>query len=473
MPRNKKSKQDMTLELEQGKILPLVFRLTVPAVIAQLITFLYNIVDRMYVSRIESSGMNALAALGIVLPITLILSAFANLIGLGGSPRAGIKLGEGEPDEANRIFNTAFVLLSAIGIVLGAVTFLFARQIVVLFGCPPSAIEFAVSYLKIYSCGTIFVMLAQGLNPFILTQGYSFFAMGSVLAGAVLNIILDPIFIFSLDMGVSGSALATIISQLCSCICNIGFFFSKKSLFRFRITDMKLSSPRIKNILSLGFTPFTMTITECAIQIVFNINLNRATGGNKDYTAALTVMLSALQLISLPLNGLGNGMQPFVSYNYGKGNAERLKKGIKYVTVIAFIFAIIIWSVSLAVPQVYAQLFSASDSVTAIVKQYTPLFLMGSIMFFVQMTLQNINVALGQAKSALILAVTRKVIILIPLCFILTHFLGFKGVYMSEGIADFAAGIITSIVIFTSFPRIFKKREEEVRRKAQSAEKNI
>ena len=449
----------MTLELEQGKILPLVFRLTVPAVIAQLITFLYNIVDRMYVSRIESSGMDALAALGIVLPITLILSAFANLIGLGGSPRAGIKLGEGEPDEANRIFNTAFVLLSAIGVVLGAVTFLFARQIVVLFGCPPSAIEFAVSYLKIYSCGTIFVMLAQGLNPFILTQGYSFFAMGSVLAGAVLNIILDPIFIFSLDMGVSGSALATIISQLCSCICNIGFFFSKKSLFRFRITDMKLSAPRINNILSLGFTPFTMTITECAIQIVFNINLNRATGGNKDYTAALTVMLSALQLISLPLNGLGNGMQPFVSYNYGKGNAERLKKGIKYVTVIAFIFAIIIWSISLAEPQVYAQLFSASDSVTAIVKQYTPLFLMGSIMFFVQMTLQNINVALGQAKSALILAVTRKVIILIPLCFILTHFLGFKGVYMSEGIADFAAGIITSIVIFTSFPRIFKKRE--------------
>lgn len=472
MPRNKKSKQDMTLELEQGKILPLVFRLTVPAVIAQLITFLYNIVDRMYVSRIESSGMDALAALGIVLPITLILSAFANLIGLGGSPRAGIKLGEGEPDEANRIFNTAFMLLSAIGIVLGAVTFLFAQQIVVLFGCPPSAIEFAVSYLKIYSCGTIFVMLAQGLNPFILTQGYSFFAMGSVLAGAVLNIILDPIFIFSLDMGVSGSALATIISQLCSCICNIGFFFSKKSLFRFRITDMKLSAPRINNILSLGFTPFTMTITECAIQIVFNINLNCATGGNKDYTAALTVMLSALQLISLPLNGLGNGMQPFVSYNYGKGNAERLKKGIKYVTVIAFIFAIIIWSVSLAVPQVYAQLFSASDSVTAIVKQYTPLFLMGSIMFFVQMTLQNINVALGQAKSALILAVTRKVIILIPLCFILTHFLGFKGVYMSEGIADFAAGIITSIVIFTSFPRIFKKREEEVRIKAQSAEKN-
>ena len=227
--------------------------------------------------------------------------------------------------------------------------------------------------------------------------------------------------------------------------------------------DMRFSLSRIIDIVSLGFTPFVMTLTECAIQIVFNVNLNSATGGNKDYTAALTIMLSALQLISLPLNGLGNGMQPFVSYNYGRGNAERLKKGIKYVTVIAFIFAVSMWSVSLAVPELYAHLFSASETVTSIVKRYTPLFLMGSIMFFVQMTLQNINVALGQAKSALLLAVTRKVIILIPLCFTLTHFLGFKGVYMSEGIADFVAGIITATVIFTSFPKIFRKREAEVK----------
>lgn len=227
--------------------------------------------------------------------------------------------------------------------------------------------------------------------------------------------------------------------------------------------DMRFSLSRIIDIVSLGFTPFVMTLTECAIQIVFNVNLNSATGGNKDYTAALTIMLSALQLISLPLNGLGNGMQPFVSYNYGRGNAERLKKGIKYVTVIAFVFAVSIWSVSLAVPELYAHLFSASETVTSIVKRYTPLFLMGSIMFFVQMTLQNINVALGQAKSALLLAVTRKVIILIPLCFTLTHFLGFKGVYMSEGIADFVAGIITATVIFTSFPKIFRKREAEVK----------
>ena len=457
-----KKDKSITESLGSGRILPLVFRLIVPAVIAQLITFLYNIVDRMYVAKIEGFGMDALAALGIVLPITLIIQAFANLVGMGGSPRAGIKLGEGEKQEANRIFNTSFVLLVAIGIVIGAVTLIFAKPIVVLFGCPPSAVEFAVSYLKIYSCGTVFVMLAQGLNPFILTQGYSFIAMCSVLVGAVTNIALDPLFIFTFNMGVRGSSLATILSQLLSCVCIICFFFSKKSIFRFRVGDMRITAARIGNIVSLGVTPFVMTITECAIQIVFNINLNRATGGDKDYTAALTVMLSALQLISLPLNGMGSGMQPFVSYNYGRGNAQRLKKGIRYVTIIAFIFALSIWSVSLAVPEVYAYLFSASETVTAIVKAYCPLFLMGSIMFFVQMTLQNVNVALGQARSALILAVIRKVIILIPLCFVLTHFLGFKGVYMSEGIADLTAGIITTVVIFSTFPKVFKKREEEV-----------
>lgn len=465
MPHIKNSKQDITDQLDRGKILPLVFRLTVPAVIAQLITFLYNIVDRMYVAKIEGSGMDALAALGIVLPITLIIQAFANLIGLGGSPRAGIRLGEDNRAEANRIFNTSFLLLFLLGALIGAVTFFLAEPIVLLFGCPPSAVEFAASYLKIYSCGTVFVMLAQGLNPFILTQGYSFIAMSSVLVGAVANIALDPLFIFTFGMGVKGSSLATILSQFISCVCIVCFFFSRKSLFRFRVGEMRFSFARLVDILSLGFTPFVMTLTECAIQVVFNINLNRATGGDKDYTAALTVMLSALQLISLPLNGLGNGMQPFVSYNYGKGNADRLKKGIRYVTIIAFIFCISIWSVSLAVPELYARLFSASDTVTGIVKRYCPLFLMGSIMFFVQMTLQNINVALGQARSALLLAVTRKVIILIPLCFVLTHFLGFKGVYLSEGIADLVAGIITAVVIFSSFPKIFRRREAEVKGK--------
>ena len=454
--------KDTAEQLKSGKILPLVIKLTVPAVVAQLITFLYNIVDRMFVAKIDGDGMDALAALGIVLPITLIIQAFANLVGLGGSPRASIKLGEDDGAEAVKIFNASFVLLTALGIAIGLVTLFAARQIVALFGCPESAVEFATSYLRIYAAGTVFVMLAQGLNPFITAQGYAVTAMLSVLIGAVVNIALDPLFIFVLGMGVDGASLATVVSQFVSFVWIVAFFFTKRSLFEFRISDMKPNAARIFGILSLGLSPFIMTLTECAIQIVFNVNLNMATGGDKDYTAALTVMLSALQLISLPLNGLGYGMQPFVSYNYGRGDAARLKSGVKCVTVVAFVFAAVVWSVSMAFPQLYAYLFSASAEVKAIVVKYTPLFLMGSIMFFVQMTLQNVNVALGQAKSALCLAVLRKVIILIPLCFALTHYCGYKGVYMSEGIADLVAGTITAAVIFVTFPKVFKAREREV-----------
>ena len=454
--------RNTTEKLGSGKILPLVFKLTIPAVIAQLITFLYNIVDRMYVAKIDESGMDALAALGIVLPITLIIQAFANLVGLGGAPRASMKLGAGDEKEAVKIFNTSFVLLLCIGLVVSLTVFFTAEKLVLLFGCPLSAAGFVSSYLKIYSSGTVFVLLAQGLNPFITAQGYSLTAMLSVLIGAIMNIALDPLFIFAMGMGVNGAGLATVVSQFISFIWIIIFFFSKKSIFSFGIKYMKPNARRIFTIVSLGFSPFVMTITECAIQIVFNVNLNLSTGGNKDYTAALTIMLSALQLIALPLNGLGYGLQPFVSYNYGKGNTDRLKKGITYVTVIAFVFAALVWSMSLAFPSVYAVLFSASDDVRAIVVKYTPFFLMGSIMFFVQMTLQNVNIALGQAKTALILAVMRKVVILIPLCFILTRFIGFKGVFLSEGIADLVAGIITAAVIFTSFPKVFGKREKEI-----------
>ncbi len=454
--------KDITEQLKSGKILPLVLKLTVPAVVAQLITFLYNIVDRMFVAKIDDVGMDALAALGIVLPITLIIQAFANLVGLGGSPRASIKLGENDKAEAARIFNTAFVLLTSVGIVIGLVAFFSARQIVVLFGCPESAVGFAESYLRIYSAGTVFVILAQGLNPFITAQGYSVTAMLSVLIGALVNIALDPLFIFVFGMGVNGASLATVVSQFISFVWIIVFFFTKRSMFKLSVAYMKPDAKRIFGILSLGFSPFIMTVTECAIQVVFNVNLNFATSGDKDYTAALTVMLSALQLISLPLNGLGYGMQPFVSYNYGRGDAARLKSGVKCVTAVAFAFAAVVWTVSMAFPQLYAYLFSASDTVKEIVVEYTPLFLMGSVMFFVQMTLQNINVALGQARSALILAVLRKVVILIPLCFVLTHYCGYKGVYMSEGIADLVAGLITATVIFVTFPKVFKAREREV-----------
>ncbi len=457
--------------LGEGKIWPLVFKLTIPAVIAQLISFLYNAVDRMFVSNIEGKGMECLAALGIILPITIILQAFANLVGMGGAPRASMKLGEGKKEEANRIFNNAFLLLLVLGLVLSLVCFFLAEPLVRLFGCPESSLPYAVSYLKAYSLGIVFVMLGQGLNPFVTAQGRSFLAMVSILIGALLNIALDPLFIFVFALGETGAAYATIISQFCSFVWIIALFFTKGSVFRFSFKQMKPDWKAIKSILSLGFSPFVMTATECLIQIVFNVNLNLCSGGDKDYTAAMTIMLSALQLISLPLNGMGYGMQPFVSYNYGKGDVSRLKKGIVDVTVLAFVYALITWSLSLAFPEIYSLLFNASGSVGALVKTYAPFFLMGCVMFFVQMTLQNVNVALGQAKSALCLALLRKVVILIPLCFLLSHCLGCYGVYLSEGIADCCAGVITSITFIILFPRIMKRRKAEMERPSEASSK--
>lgn len=457
--------KDITNQFAKGKILPLVFKLTIPAVIAQLITFVYNVVDRMYVSNIEGIKTQALAALGIILPITIIVQAFANLIGLGASPKASIKLGEKDNATANKYFNNSFTLLTIIGLILTIILYFFAEQIAKVFGCPQDAIKYAVDYLKIYALGTIFIILVQGMNPFISAQGHSFIAMGTILLGAILNIVLDPIFIYSLNMGVKGAALATIISQFISFVWLMIFFFMKGSIFTFNLKQMIFSPKIIFPALFLGLSPFIMTLTESAIQIVFNICLKISTGGEaSDYTAALTIMLSALQLISLPLNGLGYGIAPFVSYNYGKGDGIRIKKSIKYTFIIGVVFAVVIYSISMIFPQIYSYAFNAENSVSDLIKIYMPLFLMGTIMFPIQMTLQNINVALGQGKSAVILAVLRKVVILIPLCFLLTYTLGFKGVYMSEGIADLIAGVITGFVIFISFPRVIKKRELEVQK---------
>ena len=412
----------------------------------------------MYVANIQDIKTEALAALGIVLPITLIVQAFANLIGLGASPRASMSLGEGNKEKANRIFNISTLLLAIIGVILTLILFFFAEPIIVLFGCPDNSIVYATNYLKIYA-----IILVQGLNPFVSAQGHSILAMGTTLLGALLNVALDPLFIFTFNMGVEGAALATILSQFASFVWIIILFFMKGSTFSFKIKEMKFDLVIIGSILFLGLSPFIMTLTESIIQIVFNVCLKIATGGTSSaYTAALTIMLSALQLISLPLNGLGYGIAPFVSYNYGKGDANRLKKGIIYTFIIGLVFDVIIYTISMSAPQIYGYVFSADSEVMSLIKAYTPLFLMGTIMFVIQMTLQNINVALGQGKTAVFLATLRKVIILIPLCFLLTYTVGFQGVYMSEGIADLVAGVITGIVIFITFPRVINKRAKVV-----------
>lgn len=447
------------IDLGNDKLGGLIVRLAVPAVVAQIINLLYNLVDRMYVSGIQNVGTEALAGLGVVFPITLIVSAFANLVGLGGAPLASIFLGEKRREEAERVFNAGFILLAVFGVLLTAAVLVFCDPLVRAFGAPDSSFTYGRDYLFVYGIGTIFVMFSLGLNPFITAQGFSFTSMCTVLIGAVLNIGLDPVFIYVFDMGVEGAALATILSQAVSAVWAVCFFFRRGTAYRIH---PQMFLPRLKTvgrILFLGLSPFIMSVTESAIQIVFNNNLTYWSGDNSDYTAALTIMLSAIQMVCLPLNGLGTGIQPLVSYNYGTGNSVRIRQTVKRVTLIALCGSTAVWLLSLLAPQVYGYIFNASPSVMELVKRYTPFFMMGTVMFFAQMTLQNVFIALNQAKISIFLACLRKVILLIPLCFLLPYAFGVAGVFYSEGIADILAGVVTALTFFIMLPRILRKRE--------------
>ena len=454
---NRKRKKG--IDLGKDPVGGLIVRLAVPAVLAQLINLLYNLVDRMYVGNIAGVGTQALAGLGVVFPVTLIVSAFANLVGMGGAPLASIFLGEQKPEDANKVFNAGVGMLCVFSVLLTAAVLVFCDPLVRLFGAPKDACLYARSYLFVYGCGSLFVMFSLGLNPFITAQGFSVTSMLTVAIGAVLNIALDPIFIFVLNMGVEGAALATILSQGVSAAWVASFFFRKKSLFRFSLRKMLPSLRTVLKIAALGLSPFIMSVTESAIQIVFNVNLTKWSGDNSDHTAALTIMLSAVQIISLPLNGLGTGIQPLISYNYGTGNSARIRAAVKRVALVALCCSGTVWAVSLLAPQVYGYLFNASAPVMELLKKYTPFFMAGTVCFFAQMTLQNVFVALNQAKISIFLACLRKVILLIPLCFALPYAFGVAGIYYSEGIADAVAGIVTASTFFGMLPRILKKRE--------------
>ena len=452
-------KRKKGIDLGKDPVGGLIVRLAVPAVLAQLINLLYNLVDRMYVGNIAGVGTQALAGLGVVFPVTLIVSAFANLVGMGGAPLASIFLGEQKPEDANKVFNAGVGMLCVFSVLLTAAVLVFCDPLVRLFGAPKDSFLYARSYLFVYGCGSLFVMFSLGLNPFITAQGFSVTSMLTVAIGAVLNVALDPIFIFVLNMGVEGAALATILSQGVSAAWVASFFFRKKSLFRFSLRKMLPSLRTVLKIAALGLSPFIMSVTESAIQIVFNVNLTKWSGDNSDHTAALTIMLSAVQIISLPLNGLGTGIQPLISYNYGTGNSARIRAAVKRVALVALCCSGTVWAVSLLAPQVYGYLFNASAPVMELLKKYTPFFMAGTVCFFAQMTLQNVFVALNQARISIFLACLRKVILFIPLCFALPYAFGVAGIYYSEGIADAVAGIVTASTFFGMLPRILKKRE--------------
>lgn len=440
--------------LGTDRMLPLVFRMALPAVAAQLVNLLYSIVDRIYIGHIPGIGTDALAGIGVTNSIIILISAFSSIVGGGGAPLAAIALGKGDRKRAEKILGNGFFLLVLFTILTASLSYLFMEPILLATGASENTIGYAVDYLSIYLIGTLFVQIATGLNSFINSQGRAGIAMWSVLIGAILNIVLDPLFIFVFNMGVRGAALATIISQACSAVWVLAFLFSKKASLRLKHGYMKPEGKIIRSMLALGISPFIMGSTESLVGFVLNGTLK---GFGDIYVSTLTVMQSAMQFGSVPLTGFSQGFVPIVSYNYGHGNKERVKECFKIVVKFMFLFNLALMLCMILFPSVVASVFTEDEILIQMVDRIMPVFLAGMTIFGLQRACQNMFVALGQAKISLFIALLRKVILLIPLALILPHFMGVMGVYTAEAISDAMAAVCCTTIFAVTFPKILNR----------------
>lgn len=422
----------------------LIFQLALPGILAQLINVLYNIIDRMYIGHMEEVGATALTALGVCMPILVLISAFSAFAGMGGAPLAAIQLGKGDKEKAEKILGNATTMLITCAVVLTIVFGIFKEPILYAFGASPETIGFAMDYLNIYLIGTIAVQLALGLNTYISCQGNAKTAMCSVLIGAVLNIVLDPIFIFVLDMGVKGAALATIISQTVSAIWVVHFLVSKKSVIRIKLANMKPDWKIVGMVCALGVSPFVMQATEAIVTIVLNIGLQEY--GGDLYVGSLTILQSVMQLIIIPVNGMTQGVQPVISYNFGAQNFDRVKKTFKIVLIADLSVTVVSCLLTQFIPGFFGAMFTDETALIELVKEVMPVFFAGIWIFGVQMACQSAFMGMGQAKVSLFLALLRKVILLIPLALILPNFFGVSGIYYAEPVADILAACTTGVV---------------------------
>ncbi len=446
-------------ELGSGSVGKLLFRLAVPAIAAQMINLLYNLVDRMYIGHIPQVGATALTGVGVTLPLIVIISAFSMLVGMGGSPRAAIAMGEGDNKRAEEILGNCVTTLVFISAVLTAVVLLFGDKLLYLFGASENTFAYASGYMRIYACGTIFVQLALGLNTFITTQGFAKTSMFTVLIGAVLNILLDPIFIFAFGMGVEGAAAATILSQAVSALWVVRFLMSGRTHLRIRRDNLYVKAKVIFPCLALGLAPFIMQATESILTICFNSSLLRY--GGDTAVGSMTILSSVMQFSMLPLMGLTQGAQPIMSYNYGAGNAQRVKKTFKLLLISSIAFSAVIWGLAIGTPQLFAAMFTTDPALTATTVWAMRIYMAVAVIFGVQISCQQSFIALGNAPSAVMLALLRKVILLIPLIYILPRFFDNKvfAVFLAEPVADFIAVSVTLILFLIQFPKMLKKIE--------------
>ena len=441
------------------RMLPLIFKMALPAVAAQLVNLLYGVIDRIYIGHIEGVGGEALAGVGITSSVLILVAAFAQLVGGGGSPLAAIQLGKGDHEKAERILNNGFVMLLFFALVCSTVPFLFMDEILRLAGAEVDTLPYARDYLSIYLLGTVFVMMSMGLNMFINCQGRPGVAMLSVVIGAVLNTALDPLFIFTFDLGVKGAAIATVISQAASAAWVLGFLFSRKAQLRLELKYMRPSLSVIGAISALGISPFVMASTESLVG--FTLNGQLRTYGSTVHVAALAVMQSAMQIVSIPLSGFSQGVIPVLSYNYGHGKPDRVKECFRISLAVVFSFNLVGMLFMILCPALIGATFTDDAGVIEIVRQYMPIFLLGMTIFGLQRTCQNTFVALGQAKISLFIALLRKVILLVPLAYVLPLAMGVTGVYAAEAIADATAALLCTAIFAVVFGRILSKSIKE------------
>ena len=434
-----------------GKLL---LKLALPTVAAQMINMLYNLVDRIYIGHIPNVGVSALAGVGVCMPLIMLVSAFAALVGYGGSPRVSIYMGKKDNETAEKILGNCFAMQIIISAILTAVLLIWSRDLLMLFGASRKSIEYAVSYMNIYAVGTIFVELTLGMNAFITAQGFAKTGMLSVLIGAISNIILDPIFIFGFGMGVKGAALATIISQALSCIWVISFLMGRKTMLKIRKENLLLRPKIIFPCLALGAATFVMQASESVISVCFNASL-QSYGGDMA-VSAMAILTSVMQFAMLPLQGLGQGAQPIISYNYGARNEKRVRSTFKLLVKTSVSYSVILWLIIMIFPQIFAGMFTSDSTLLAFTKTALRIYMAVVFIFGIQIACQMTFISLGRAKDSIIVAIVRKFVLVIPLIYILPNIFRAdqtNAVYMAEPVADILAVTFTAILFFFEFKK--------------------
>ena len=437
----------------------LLMRLSVPTVAAQLINMLYNIVDRIYIGHMPGAGNLALTGVGVCMPIIMFVSAFAALIGAGGAPRASIFMGRGDPDAAERTLGGCFTLQAIVSLVMTLLLILFAEPMLMAFGASENTIGYAVDYMSVYALGTAFVQLTLSMNAYITAQGFAKIGMLTVLIGAVLNIVLDPLFIFVMNLGVRGAALATILSQGVSCIWVVSFLCSRKSTIRIRRENLRVKKEIVLPCIALGAAPFIMQSSESVISVCFNSSLLRY--GGDVAVGAMTILTSVMQFAMLPLQGLSQGAQPITSFNYGARNVTRVKQTFRLLLTVSLIYSVSLWALIQLFPQAFAAIFTSEPELLAFAAKVLRIYCGVLFMFGIQIACQMTFVAIGYAKSSIIVAVMRKFVLLLPLIYLMPMLVSDKtmGVYMAEPVADFLAVTFTAVLFASQFKKAIASME--------------